>query len=73
MMANLYGAYNSYCRENGEKPQSQAAMKRYLERQVGLQHKKTRFEQGGNPKSAFVGIKLCEKEGSNKNQEVGIW
>ena len=72
-MADLYGAYDSYCRENGEKPQSQAAMKHYLERQVGLQHKKIRFEKGGNPKSAFVGIKLCEKEGSNTNQEVGIW
>ena len=72
-VADLYGAYDSYCRENGEKPQSQAAMKHYLERQVGLQHKKIRFEKGGNPKSAFVGIKLCEKEGSNTNQEVGIW
>jgi hypothetical protein len=37
-------------------------MKGYLENQIGLQHKKTRLGQGGNPKSAFVGIKLCEKE-----------
>ena len=61
-MADLYEAYHSYCRENGEKPQTQTEMKGYLENQIGLQHKKTRLGQGGNPKSAFVGIKLCEKE-----------
>lgn len=57
LVENLYNVYCEYCKEKYYITQKRYVFKRFLQEQVGLEHKKMR--QGCvNPQSAFKGIKL---------------
>ena len=63
-MEDLYAAYLQFCADIDVKAVKRAALKQYLEKQIGLVHFKMRRGNTDNAQSAFRGIVLLTRGGS---------